>query len=151
MLNGKTAFAIETVNVHSPWPLVTFRMTYHHFFRQLAYDIFCASLGVYALSLVVEVVKKGSILTVVDLNLVLIVTVASGAVSMFFPVHRAVKSYGLFEYVLIALVAIALAMTVYRATENSGMLWALLLAFGAGNMVVVIPLLARPTQNDNKE
>lgn len=117
-------------------------MTYSHFFRQLTYDIFCASLSVYALSLVVDAVKKGSILTIVDLNMLLVVVIASGIVSMLFPIQRSSAPYGVFEYILCLVVAVALALTVFRATESMGMWWALLLALGVGSTAIAIPLHA---------
>lgn len=122
-------------------------MTYNHFFRQLTYDIFCASLIVYSLSLVVEAVKKGSILTIVDLNMLLVVVITSGMVSMFFPIQRPPKPHGLLDSALCFLIASALALTVFHATESMGMWWAFLLALGSGSMAVAIPFFAREKSN----
>lgn len=60
-------------------------MSYPDFFKQLSYDIFIASFAAYLASLSIESVSPGLIASVVQLNILFLVSVASGLLTLLFP------------------------------------------------------------------
>lgn len=115
-------------------------MKYPEFFKTLWYEIFIVAFAVYLASLGVESVSRGLIASVVQLNVLFLICVVSGLVTLSYP-PQTVQKKSWFDYVFVVAIAILAGVFSYQTikAENS-IAFLLALAVGIGTLLFLLSL-----------
>ena len=117
------------------------------FFSGLVFDVFFTSFFLFIVSFFLEGVRKGIIVNFLNLKVILLICILSGAISVFFPVHRERQKGGVLQAALFLPWGVIAGTLAYLYSPD-GWQWKYLFAAGSGAAAYFILFIISNIQLD---